>query len=60
MLIEQDENGIFVASVSDLTGCHTQAKSLKELFSRISVAIELVLEVQKLDDEVNASIRPHS
>ncbi|MBA2737409.1 MAG: type II toxin-antitoxin system HicB family antitoxin, partial [Pyrinomonadaceae bacterium] len=28
VIIEQDEDGFFVASVPELRGCHTQAKSL--------------------------------
>jgi predicted RNase H-like HicB family nuclease len=35
----------FVASVPELNGCHTQAKSLDELMSRVREAIELCLEV---------------
>ena len=46
VLIEQDEDGIFVGSVPALKGCHTQAKSLEDLWSRIREAIELCLEVE--------------
>ena len=31
IVIEQDEDGIYVASVPELEGCHTQAKTLDEL-----------------------------
>ena len=31
VIIEQGEDGLFVASVPSLPGCHTQAKTLKEL-----------------------------
>ena len=31
VIIEQDEDGLFVASVPSLPGCHTQAKTIKEL-----------------------------
>ena len=44
VLIEQDENGLYVASVPELPGCYTQAKTLEKLRSRIKEAIELVLE----------------
>lgn len=50
VIIEQDEDGYFVASVPSLKGCHTQAKTLDELISRITEAIELCLEVEK--DEI--------
>jgi predicted RNase H-like HicB family nuclease len=37
--------------VPALAGCHTQARSLDELMSRIKEAIELCLEVQ--DDQTD-------
>ncbi len=45
VVIEQDEEGYFVASVPALRGCHTQAKSLDVLMKRIKEAITLCLEV---------------
>ena len=45
VVIEQDSEGYFVASVPALHGCHTQAKSLDELMQRIKEAILLCLEV---------------
>lgn len=47
IIIEQDEDGFFVASVPELHGCHTQAKSLDILMKRIKEAIELCLEVEE-------------
>lgn len=47
VVIERDPEGIFVASVPALRGCHTQAKSLDVLMKRITEAIELCLEVEK-------------
>ncbi|MCL7415051.1 MAG: type II toxin-antitoxin system HicB family antitoxin [ANME-2 cluster archaeon] len=53
IVIEQDEDGIYVASVPELEGCHTQAKTLDELKERMKEAIELYLEVESdLVDEV--------
>jgi predicted RNase H-like HicB family nuclease len=46
VLIEQDEDGVYVASVPSLRGCHTQAQSVEELLSRIREAIELCLEAE--------------
>jgi len=46
VLIERDEEGYYVASVPELHGCHTQAKSLDKLMERIKEAIELCVEVQ--------------
>jgi predicted RNase H-like HicB family nuclease len=47
IIIEQDEDGFFVAHVPALTGCHTQAKTLPELKRRIREAIALCLEEAK-------------
>jgi len=47
IVVTQDENDIYVAKVPDLPGCHTQAKSLDELYKRAGEAISLCLEVQK-------------
>lgn len=47
ILIEKDEDGIYVGSVPALKGCHTQAKTVEELLPRIREAIELCLEVEK-------------
>lgn len=44
VLIEQDENGIYVASAPELPGCYTQGKTLEEVRKRIKEVIELVLE----------------
>ncbi len=46
VIIEQDTEGYYVASVPALRGCHSQAKSLDELMVRIREAVELCLEVQ--------------
>ena len=46
VVVEKDSEGYFVATVPALPGCHTQAKSLDELMSRIREAIELCLEFQ--------------
>jgi predicted RNase H-like HicB family nuclease len=46
VIIERDAEGYYVASVPELRGCHTQAKSLDTLMKRIREAIELCLEVE--------------
>ena len=48
VIIEQDEDDFFVASVPELHGCHTQAKSLDVLMKRIREAIELCVEVEQM------------
>jgi len=52
VVIEQDEDGIFIATVPSLPGCHTQAKTLDSLMSRIKEAIELYLEANGKDIDV--------
>jgi predicted RNase H-like HicB family nuclease len=47
VIIERDEESYYVASVPELQGCHTQAKSLDKLMVRIREAIELFLEVEE-------------
>lgn len=49
VIIEQDEDGYFVASVPSLPGCYTQAKTLAQLKERIQEAILLCLEVARVD-----------
>ena len=44
ILIERDEDGVYIASAPALQGCHTQAKSVEEIYPRIKEAIELCLE----------------
>jgi predicted RNase H-like HicB family nuclease len=46
VVIERDEEGYYVASVAQLPGCHTQARSLDEVTQRIREAIELYLEAE--------------
>jgi predicted RNase H-like HicB family nuclease len=47
VLIEQDEDGYYVATVPSLKSCYTQAKTLTALYSRIREVIELCLEEEK-------------
>jgi len=47
VIIEQDEEGYYVAEVPELDGCHTQAKSLDELMERVRETIELCREASE-------------
>ena len=49
VIIERDEEGLYVGSVPELRGCHTQARSLDTLMKRIREAVELCLEVEGAD-----------
>jgi len=46
VIIEKDEDGLYVASVPALSGCYTQANDLNELEERIKEAITLCVEVR--------------
>ena len=49
VIIERDEEGYYVASVAELPGCHTQAKSLDALMKRVREAVDVYLESQDSD-----------
>jgi predicted RNase H-like HicB family nuclease len=46
VVIERDEEGLYVASVPQLPGCHTDGTSLDELMADIREAIALCLAVE--------------
>lgn len=48
VLIEQDEDGIYVAKVPDIIGCYTQGKTVEQAMERIKEAIQVCIEA---DDE---------
>ena len=41
VLIEQDEDGIYVAKVPDIPGCYTQGKTTQQVMQRIKEAIQV-------------------
>ena len=47
VIVERDLAGFYVATVPQLRGCHTQARSLDKLMKRVREAIELCLEVER-------------
>ncbi|MBI4021020.1 MAG: type II toxin-antitoxin system HicB family antitoxin [Candidatus Aenigmarchaeota archaeon] len=53
VVIEKDEDGMYVAEVPDLKGCYTQGATLEEVLKNVREVIELCLETQK------SEIRPH-
>ena len=46
VVVRTDEDGYYVATVPELPGCHTQAKSWDDLMNRIKEAISLYLETE--------------
>lgn len=49
VIIEQDEDGMFVSEVIGLSGCHTQGATLDELMKNTKEAISLYLKCKKVD-----------
>ena len=54
VIVERDEDGILVAHVPSLRGCHTFADTWEELQERLREVIELCLEDEDADTEVAA------
>jgi predicted RNase H-like HicB family nuclease len=50
--IEKGDDGYYIATVVELPGCHTQAKTLKELDKRVKEAIEVNLEARESDIKI--------
>ena len=48
-IIEVGEDGYFLSEVTELPGCHTQAKTHDELMERTKEAISLYLVVKNPD-----------
>ena len=46
VLIEQDEDGVYIGKVPELQGCLSQGDTLDELMQNIREAIELCLEAR--------------
>ena len=51
MMIERDDEGLYVRSVPQIPGCHIQGRSLDELMQRIREAVQLCLEVEGSPDQ---------
>lgn len=61
VLIEQNEDGWYIAEVPELQGCYTQGKTLEEVRERIKEVIKLVLESDKEAKKSKlSSPQPHS
>jgi len=56
VLIEQGEDGAFIATVPALKSCYTQADTVPELLDKVKEVIELCLEVEKDVPPVNKFI----
>lgn len=50
MMVEQDEDGLFVGEIPQLRACYSQGKTLDELVENIKEVIEMCLEEEELDN----------
>jgi predicted RNase H-like HicB family nuclease len=48
ILIEQDEDGMYVAKVPDITGCYTQGRTIPQVLERVREAIQVCIEAEKV------------
>ncbi len=44
VVIERDDDGLYIANIPELPGCHTQARTIDEVMKRIKEAAELYIE----------------
>lgn len=49
VVIEQDEDGMYIAKVPDISGCYTQGKTREQVLERIKEAIEVCLEAEDVE-----------
>jgi len=47
VVIEQDENGMYIGTVPQLRSCYTQAKTIPALYNRLEEVIALCLKAEK-------------
>ncbi len=58
VLIEQDEDGVFIASVPELPGCISQGKTRSEAISNITDAIQgYLISLKKHNEPIPPSIQ---
>lgn len=50
VIVESGKDGYLISEVVELPGCHTQAKTYKELMRRTKEAIKLYIQVRKLQN----------
>jgi predicted RNase H-like HicB family nuclease len=51
VLIEKDEDGVFIGTVPSLKGCYSYGKTLDELMANLKEAIEAHFEAFKPEEE---------
>ena len=49
IIIEQDEDKVYIVSCPTFRGCHTQGKAINEALKRIEEVIEMYLEDEPIE-----------
>lgn len=44
VIIEQGEDGLYIAKVPDIAGCSTQGKTIDQVLERVKEAIQVCME----------------
>ena len=47
VIVEKDKNGMYIAHVPDVPGCHTEGESMGEVVANIREVLRLRLEESK-------------
>lgn len=55
VLIEQDAEGWYVATVPSLQGCHTQGRTIPQVLERVKEAIQVCLEADLFQPSIFCS-----
>ncbi len=50
MIVEQDEDGMFIGGIPQLKSCYSQGKTLDELVANIKEVIEMCLEEKDFNE----------
>lgn len=50
IIIEQDEDGVFIVSCPVFAGCHSQGNTVEEAMTNIQEVIELCAEDEVMDE----------
>lgn len=50
ILIEQDEDNIYIVTCPTFKGCHSYGKTIDEAIQNIREVIEMCMEEQQMDD----------
>jgi len=56
IILEQDEDGVFVASVPAVPGCFAEGKTYEKVMENIEEALSLCLDIANEDKDYHAKI----